>query len=327
MPTADPPCSFCGKGPQDVRRLVAGPKDQICDECLGLCRDIIAEDEGAEERPRAASLATLQQDLAERIVGQAAAVRALAAVLERSLDASAWQNVAARALLLGPAGTGKTELARAAAEVSGLPFSFVEATRFRADDPRTARDEALLPAAPAGGARQGVLCIEHLDRIALTSGDPERNRRAQQALLRLVDGTALPGGWDSPWVPTAYTLIIATGRFEGLREQVDDAALVQAGLCPELATRLDVRLRLEPLGLPELRRLLTAGKRPWLRDEHRLARGIDGEVVLPVHRLDEICAQAVRLGGGGWGLARALAVAADDGWRTFLAGRRERDHG
>ena len=75
-------CSFCGKAQKEVKKLIAGPTVYICDECIGLCNDIIAEEiqkeeqiSGASHIPKPAEIKTVLDDY---VIGQERAKKILA---------------------------------------------------------------------------------------------------------------------------------------------------------------------------------------------------------------------------------------------------------
>jgi ATP-dependent protease HslVU (ClpYQ) ATPase subunit len=313
MSTAPPSdsrsCSFCGKDQREVKSLIAGPQVFICDECIGLCVDIISEEvEKATE--------DIHEALSREVFGQEAALRALSVVLGRHLEERRKDDPQspAHVLLLGPGGVGKTFLAQVAARLTGRPYAFVDACRFRPGNPLGERGvfETLLARGRNQGveASGGLVCVEHLDRISARGGDRTSNMRAQHALVALLDGTSIVTS-RSEVIDTSRTLFLATGRFKDLdSEAPTDAALVRAGLIPELAVRFSHRLVLNRLGPAELLALSKGSSSRWLAEEVRLAEicAIEGEYS---HRdLKDTCGEIARGPGSAWTLSRALALGA-----------------
>ena len=132
-------CSFCGKGQREVKKLIAGPTVFICDECIELCNDIIAEEYGQEEGPAAVSRVPkpleIKEALDEYVIGQEGAKKTLAVAVHNHYRRVESQSVVgdvelqkANILLLGPTGSGKTLLAQTLARVLDVPFTIADAT-------------------------------------------------------------------------------------------------------------------------------------------------------------------------------------------------------
>ena len=131
-------CSFCGKPQDQVRRIVAGPGVYICDECVSLCQEIVAEDTGSHNHMESTALpkpAELKAVLDQYVVGQEAAKKALAVSVynhyKRIQNPSRKNDVElqkSNILMVGPTGCGKTYLAQTLAKVLNVPFAIGDAT-------------------------------------------------------------------------------------------------------------------------------------------------------------------------------------------------------
>jgi ATP-dependent Clp protease ATP-binding subunit ClpX len=135
-------CSFCGKSQKEVKKLIAGPTVYICDECIGLCNDIIAEEvekdepyTGSAPVPKPSEIKSILDDY---VIGQERAKKVLAVAVhnhykrvDSRVAADDVELAKSNILLLGPTGTGKTLLAQTLAKILNVPFAIADATTTR----------------------------------------------------------------------------------------------------------------------------------------------------------------------------------------------------
>ncbi len=330
-PSSNIKCNFCGKSQQEVIKLIAGPDCYICNECIGACNDIIAEE--AEKEPAPAppdeppDAEELFQDLHAAVAGQNDAKRSLVAALRRRHFARALDPVprAPRILWVGPSGVGKTALGLAACGAAPQPAYAFDVGRlseagYVGDDVEHILQGLLAVAdGSVAAAERGFLFLDGVEKLGLSMPRTVVHRdisgaSVQRELLRLLEGRTLdvpPRGSRHPQqqnisIDTNSIVIVAAVRVEGVtappgateRELRD--ALVQMGLLAAFVSRFDRVVFFRPLGPAEL-----ATVAEWAFERARAEASAVGTTLdLRPDALDTLVSAAVASGEEGFGVAR-----------------------